>query len=69
MPNAIERLGQAGLINVDVLTPEDTKVLEQLSEQEVRVLIEVATRLYPDAKSILKVGDLLSGAPRLCVPL
>jgi hypothetical protein len=69
MADPIERLAQAGLVNLQVLTPEDAAVLSQLTEQEVRVLIEVATRLYPDAKSILKLGVLLGDRPRLCVPL
>lgn len=69
MPNALERLADAGLINLEVLSKDDIEVISQLSDQEAKVLIEVAARLYPHAKSILKVGDLLGDGPRLCVPL
>jgi hypothetical protein len=65
----IKRLADAGLVDPDKLEHEDRALLEQLTEEEVTVLLQIVTRLYPEARSIVKVGDLHRGLMRLCVPL
>jgi hypothetical protein len=65
----INRLADAGLLNRDALADEDRALLEQLTEEEVTVLLQIVTRLYPEARSLVKVGDLGRSLMRICVPL
>jgi hypothetical protein len=65
----IGRLAEAGLVSTDNLTHDDRGVIDQLTEEEITVLIQVATRLYPDARAMVRLGDLGDGLIRLCVPL
>jgi hypothetical protein len=60
---------EAGLIQVSNLDSNDLAVIEQLTDDEVTVLIQVAVRLYPEVRGIVKLGDLQQGELRLCVPL
>ncbi|MGH9372077.1 MAG: aroma-sacti cluster domain-containing protein [Vicinamibacterales bacterium] len=69
MPSVVQQLVEAGIVDTSFLTDDDLAVLQELTQQEVNVLIQVATRLYPDARSLLKTHDLKAGAVRLCVPL
>lgn len=70
MPDAnIKALVDAGLIQAANLTNEDRELIDRLSDQEVRTLIDVARRLYPGDPTVLKVVDLRSGRPRICIPL
>jgi hypothetical protein len=65
----VSMLAAAGLVNAANLTTEDQAVIAQLSEAEVTTLISIATRLYPDKRTMLKEHDLLEGVIRLFVPL
>jgi hypothetical protein len=65
----MKRLADAGLVNPDALEDEDRDLLEQLTGDEVTVLIQIVTRLYPEARSMVKVGDLSRSLMRICVPL
>jgi hypothetical protein len=65
----IRRLAEGGLVNPDALGDDDRALLEQLTDDEIAVLVQIATRLYPEARSMVKVGDLRQKAMRLCVPL
>jgi hypothetical protein len=64
-----KRLAQAGLVDPDALDDKDRALLEQLTESEVTVLLQIVNRLYPEARSMVKVGDLTHKLVRLCVPL
>lgn len=65
----IERLANAGLLDPDTLEHEDRALLEQLTEEEVTVLLQIVTRLYPEARSMVKLGDLGHSRMRIFVPL
>lgn len=65
----IKRLADAGLVDADMLDDEDRAVLEQLTDEEVTVLVQLATRLYPEAPAFVKVGNLRQKRLRICVPL
>lgn len=65
----IKMLAEAGLLSPTELTSEDHNVIGQLTNDEVAVLIEVARRLYPDDHSIVRIGGLLTGNVRMCLPL
>lgn len=64
-----KRLAEAGLVNPDALDDQDRALLEQLTDEEVTVLVQIVTRLYPEARSLVKIVDLGRNLPRLCVPL
>jgi len=63
-----QRLAEAGIISTEV-TGTDLAVIDQLSEQEVTILIGVATRLYSANPAAVKVQDLMSGQFRIMFPL
>lgn len=65
----IKRLAESGLVDPDALDDNDRNLLEQLTEQEVTLLIQIATRFYPGATSLVKVADLRERLIRICVPL
>ena len=65
----IKRLADAGLLDPDKLQDDDRALLEQLTEEEVTVLIQIVTRLYPGDRSLVKLGDLHDNAMRIYVPL
>ena len=65
----ITRLAKAGLLDPDALDDNDRAVLEQLTEAEVTVLLEIATRLYPEDPSMVKLGNLRHSRMRIYVPL
>jgi hypothetical protein len=64
-----KRLAEAGLVNPDALDDQDRALLEQLTDEEVTVLVQIVTRLYPESRSLVKIVDLGRNLPRLCVPL
>jgi hypothetical protein len=65
----INRLAEAGLVDPAALSQEDRRVIDKLTEPEVDVLIQVATRLYPEDRGIVQLADLGRKTIRLCVPL
>lgn len=65
----VQRLASAGLLGPESLTEDDLRVIEQLSADEVVMLIQVARRIYPDDHAMLKVQPLNPGSPRILVPL
>lgn len=65
----VQRLADAGLVDTAALTPEDRHTIDQLTEAEVSVLIEVATRLYPEARGLVKLTDMDRRRVRICLPL
>jgi hypothetical protein len=65
----IARLGDAGLIQAGTLDADDRQIIGQLTEQEVTQLILIARRLYAADPSLVKVVNLRSGLPRICIPL
>jgi hypothetical protein len=65
----IHELVNAGIIAAEFLTAEDRALLDGLSNQEVRTIIELAKRVYPQDPSATKVADLRTGRLRICIPL
>jgi hypothetical protein len=51
------------------LTPEDREVIDQLTDLEVETVIQMASRIYPNERGLVKVGDLGRKSFKVCVPL
>lgn len=65
----VQRFAEAGLLDPGRLEPGDRQVIDQLSDEEVTVLIGVARRLYESDPTVVRLADLGHGIVRLCVPL
>jgi hypothetical protein len=69
MADNVDALVTAGLVKAEFLTAQDRALIDGLSNQEIRTLIDVARRLYPEDPSAAKLIDLESGVIRICIPL
>jgi hypothetical protein len=69
MQSRVQRLAEAGLLDAAALDQEDRDLIEQLTDAEVTALTQIANRLYPEDRAMIKVTDLGKRRPRICVPL
>ena len=69
MQSRVQRLAEAGLLDPAALNQEDRDLIEQLTDAEVTALTQIANRLYPEDRTMVKVTDLGKGRPRIYVPL
>jgi len=65
----MQRLAGAGIIQAENVTDEQRAVIDELSHNEVTVLIQVAARLYSDDPTAITVANLRTGRLRILFPL
>jgi hypothetical protein len=65
----VQRLAAAGLLEEGSLDAADRELIERLSTAEINTIIKIATELYPDDRSIVKLGNLETGRFRIMIPL
>jgi hypothetical protein len=67
--NNMQRLVGAGIIEAANVDDEQLAVINQLTHNEVTVLIDVAVRLYADDPAAMTVANLLTGRLKILFPL
>jgi hypothetical protein len=71
-PNAnpnVSRLHAAGLVDQATLTQEDITLIEKFSQEEIRMMIQIARKASPDDPRIMKATSPHTGLPKICMPL
>jgi hypothetical protein len=66
---AVQRFTEAGMLDPAKLSAAEIDLINSLTPQEVSAYIGVATRIFAGNKEMIKLGSLLSGDLRICVPL
>jgi hypothetical protein len=68
-PLPVQRFAEAGMLDADKLSEQERDMINALTESEVTALIGVANRMFGANKGLVKLGSLLTGDLRVCVPL
>ena len=65
----VQRFAEAGMLDPTVLSEAEKALINSLNEQEVIAYIGVTSRLFGSQKEMVKLGSLVTGDLRICVPL
>jgi hypothetical protein len=65
----VQRFAEAGMLDPSKLSAAEVELINSLNEQEVTAYIGVAARLFGNNKELVKLGSLVEGGMRICVPL
>jgi hypothetical protein len=65
----VQRFAAAGMLDPSKLSEAEVALINSLNEQEVTAYIGVASRLFGDNKELVRLGSLVEGGLRICVPL